>query len=172
MAKNSIAGGLHWLPEKPEHAVGFLLKSLHHSLRQSMDEALRKQGLGLSFAHFAALFGLHIEPGITGAQLARRVLVSAQTMNAALRRLEAEGLVERHPHAESRRADSWQLTDRGSVQLARARVVGDSVFSQMLSALSGAEIEQLTSYLRRCIVALGTDNRLVAQFVGETLEHA
>ena len=42
-----------WLKlDKPEHIVGFLLKSLQHTLRQTMDEAMRKQGVDLSFAHF------------------------------------------------------------------------------------------------------------------------
>ncbi|HEX5419224.1 MAG TPA: MarR family transcriptional regulator, partial [Gammaproteobacteria bacterium] len=69
--------------------IGFLFKSLHHSLRHAMDEALRRRGLPLSFAHFATLFGLDCEPGSTGAQLARRAMVSPQTMNPVLRRLEA-----------------------------------------------------------------------------------
>ena len=44
-----------WLKlDKPEHIVGFLLKSLHHTLRQSMEEALRKKGVDLSLAHFGA----------------------------------------------------------------------------------------------------------------------
>lgn len=144
-----------WLDSgEPIHAVGFLLKSLHHSLRQSMDEALRARGVALSFAHFATLFGLQFEPGIPGAELARRVMVSAQTMNAILRRLEADGLIARRPHPESRRADSWSLTDSGEAELARARVIGDGVFSQMLSALAPAEIADFQAYLGRCIAAL------------------
>ena len=144
--------------DKPEHVVGFLLKNLHHTLRQAMDEALRARGLEMSFAHFAALFGLFSEPGTTGAQLARRAMVSAQTMNSILRRLEAEGQIERGPHPESRRADSWSLTAEGDKQLARARVIGDTVFSRMLAALSADEVAELQSYLRRCIAALETDN--------------
>lgn len=169
MSKNSQAAHAARRPnaENPEHHVGFLLKSLQHSLRQSMDEALRKQGIELSFAQFAALFGLYLDPGITGAQLARRALVSAQTMNAVLHRLETEGLVARRPHAESRRADSWRLTASGKTELERARLVGDSVFSQMLSALSAIEVEHFKGYLRRCIVALGTDDRLIALIAGE-----
>jgi DNA-binding MarR family transcriptional regulator len=142
--------------DKPEQVVGFLLKSLHHTLRQSMDEALRARGLEMSFAHFATLFGLFSAPGITGAQLARRAMVSAQTMNAILRRLETEGLIERGPHPESRRADSWSLTEAGEKQLARARVIGDTVFSRMLAALTTDEVADLQSYLRRCIAALET----------------
>ena len=92
-----------------------------------MDEALRRHGFELSFAHFATLFGLHFEPGSTGAQFARRAMVSPQTMNPVLRRLEAEGLIERRPHPDSRRADSWFLTERGTEQFRRARAVGRGV---------------------------------------------
>jgi len=146
-----------WLKlDKPEQMVGFLLKSLQHTLRQAVDEALRKQGVELSFAHFAALFGLRCEPGITGAQLARRALVSAQTMNAALQRLELDGRIERRPHPDSRRADSWSLTAAGLADLERAHHVADSIFAKMLAPLEKTEIAALQDYLRRCIAALET----------------
>jgi DNA-binding MarR family transcriptional regulator len=140
---------------KPEQIIGFLFKSLQHSLRHAVDESLRNQGLELSFAHVACLFGLRFEPGSTGAQLARRAMVSPQTMNSVLRRLETDGLIERRPHPESRRADSWFLTDKGGKQFHRARNAAESVFSRMLSALEPDEIERLQDYLGRCLVALG-----------------
>lgn len=143
------------LPDRPERVVGFLFKSLQHSLRHAVDDALRARGLDLSFAHVASLFGLHFEPGSTGAQLARRAMVSPQTMNAALHRLEADGLIERRPHPDSRRADSWFLTAKGTKQFRRARSAADAVFSQMLSALNPVEVERLQDYLGRCVDALG-----------------
>src|SRR5690349_8325041 len=100
MPKNPEAYGTSLKFAKPAHVIGFLLKSLHHMLRQTIEEALRKKGVELSFAHFAALFIADSEPGITGAKLARRAMVSAQTMNAALRRLEKDGRIERRPHPE------------------------------------------------------------------------
>ena len=128
-----------------------------------MDEALRKRGLELSFAHFAALFGLYCEPGITGAKLARRAMVSAQTMNSALRRLEEEGRIERRPHPDSRRADSWTLTPEGLELLEQAREVAARVFARMLAPLAPAEAAALEDYLRRCIAALddGAGDRAV-----------
>ncbi len=105
---------------------------MQHTLRQTFDEALRKQGVELSFAQFAALFNLHSDPGVTGARLARRAMVSAQTMNSALRALELDGYIERRPHPLSRRADSWSLTDAGLEELARARRVGNAIFARML----------------------------------------
>jgi DNA-binding MarR family transcriptional regulator len=154
MPKNPESFG-DWLkPEKPEHILGFLLKSLQHTVRQRIDEALRKQGVELSFAQFAALFNLHHDPGVTGARLARRAFVSAQTMNSALRALEEDGYIERRPHPSSRRADSWSLTDAGLAELARARQVGKAVFTRMLDGFSAKELAAFEDYLRRCIGAL------------------
>src|SRR5262245_58894751 len=154
MAKNAEAYGSWMKLERPEHILGFLLKSLQHTLRQRMDEAMRKQGIELSFAHFAALFGLYSEPGSNGAKLARRAFVSAQTMNAVLRRLEDDGHIERRPHPDSLRADSWFLTDEGLEQLERARAVGQGVFDRMLGSLDAAELASFEGYLKRCIEAL------------------
>lgn len=142
--------------EHPAHVIGFLFKALHHSLRHAMEEALRRHQVDISFAHFATLFGVYCEPGINGASLARRGMVSAQTMNAVLRRLERDGRIQRRPHPDSRRADSWYITDTGASLLERARVVGDSVFEQMLSALQADETARLLNYMRRCIKALET----------------
>ena len=105
-----------------------------------------------------ALFGLYCEPGITGAKLARRAMVSAQTMNSALRRLEADGRIERRPHPDSRRADSWTVTDEGLELLEQARTVGAAIFERMLAPLDRAETAALESSLRRCIAALEADD--------------
>ena len=154
MPKNPESFG-DWLKvEKPERILGFLLKSLQHTLRQRIDEALRKQGVELSFAQFAALFNLHNDPGVTGARLARRAFVSAQTMNSALRALELDGYIERGPHPSSRRADSWSLTEAGLAELSRARQVGSAVFARMLGGFDTKEIAAFEDYLRRCIAAL------------------
>ena len=126
-------------------------------MRQRIDETLRKQGVELSFAQFAALFNLHSDPGVTGARLARRAFVSAQTMNSALRALEQDGYIERRPHPLSRRADSWSLTAAGLAELKRARQVGIVVFDRMLAEFNSKEIAAFEDYLRRCIVALDGD---------------
>ena len=155
MARNLGANATAWLKSgKPELVVGYLLKTLNLGLRQALNDALRQRRVGISFAQSATLFELYFAPGLTGAQLARRGTVSAQTMNSMLRNLETLGFIERRPHPESRRADSWFLTERGADEVAQARVIGDAVFRRMLSALNGREIDDLQDYLRRCIDAL------------------
>jgi DNA-binding MarR family transcriptional regulator len=161
MAKNPEAPPA-WRRLGDAERIGFLLKSLQHTLRQNLDEALRKQGLDLSFAQLACLFSLHYEPGISGAQIARRAMVSAQTMNAALHTLELDGYLERRPHPDSRRADSWSLTKAGLAELERARAVGTSIFGRMLATLGDDEIAAFANYLRRCLAALDPASEIVA----------
>ncbi len=163
MPKKTESAGAWLRLERPEHILGFLLKSLQHTMRQNFDEALRKQGVELSFAQFAALFNLQCDPGVTGARLARRAMVSAQTMNFALRALELEGYIERRPHPSSRRADSWTLTDAGVQELERAREVGKEIFARMLRGFEAEEIAAFEDYLRRCITALGGDSDMAPQ---------
>ena len=142
----------------PPHIIGFLLKSLHHTLRQRFDETLRKQGVELSFAQCAALFILRADSGVTGRRLALRAMVSAQTMSSALHGLELDGYIERRPHPLSRRADSWSLTDSGLEELERARQVGSAIFGQMLAGFDAGEIAAFEDYLRRSITSLGGDS--------------
>jgi DNA-binding MarR family transcriptional regulator len=138
----------------PEQVIPHLLKNLHHSLRQAVDVAFRESQMEMSFAHFVTLFTLESEPGVAGAEIARRAFVTAQTMNTLLRRLEADGHIERQPHPTNVRADSWYITSAGQVRLNRAKIVGDSVWRRMLSSLKDIEVKQLQSFLERCISGL------------------
>jgi DNA-binding MarR family transcriptional regulator len=119
-----------------------------------MDNELRDRELDLSMAHMAALFTLLEEPGLAGAQLARRIMISPQAMNGVLRRLEREALIVRHHHPDNRRADCWNLTKAGSSRLARARKIGDKVLGRMLAGFSTVEQTTLRQLIGRCIAAL------------------
>src|SRR5690349_20913769 len=85
------------LPE-PGSDVGFALRNLMQTFRQRIEAALREQGLELSFAHAMVLKHLAKEPGLSGAQLARRAIVTAQSMNGLLHGLESTGMVVHEPH--------------------------------------------------------------------------
>ena len=139
---------------RPEEAIPYLLKGLHHSLRQVVDEGLRRERIELTFAHLATLLTIDAEPGLAGAELARRSAVTAQTMNTILHRMERDGQLERRPHPSSSRADSWFVTPHGSEQLDHAKVVGKAIWRKMLAALAEREVAQLQNLLHRCIRGL------------------
>lgn len=148
----------HLQSRPPEEAIPYLLKSLHHSLRQAVDEGLRQQKIEMSFAHLAMLFTLDAEPGLTGAELARRGFVTAQTMNTILRRMERDDQIERRPHPASPRADSWLLTSKGQAHLREGKTVGNAVWRRMLSTLKAGEVTQLQNLLQQCIRSLDVQN--------------
>jgi hypothetical protein len=62
--------------------VGYQLKRAQQALRTAMDEGLRAQGL--TTPQYAALTHLEADEPLSGAELARRCFVTAQTMNAIL----------------------------------------------------------------------------------------
>lgn len=151
-SSRSLETHLQSLP--PEEAIPYLLKGLHHSLRSVVDEGLRRERIELTFAHLATLYTIDAEPGLAGAELARRSSVTAQTMNTILHRMERDGQLERRPHPSSPRADSWFVTPRGSKQMDQAKVVGKAIWRKMLAALAAREVTQLQSLLHRCIRGL------------------
>ena len=151
-SSRSLETHLQTLPA--EEAIPYLLKGLHHSLRQAVDAGLRRGRIELSFAHLATLYTIDAEPGLAGAELARRSSVTAQTMNTILHRMERDGQLERRPHPSSSRADSWFVTARGTKQLDQARVVGKAIWRGMLAALTEREVGQLQNLLHRCIHGL------------------
>ncbi len=140
--------------ERPQAAIGRLLKAMHQSTRQAIEESLRRERIDLSFAHFVALHTLSSEPGVAGAELARRAFVTAQTMNTILRRLEQDGALERRPNPANQRADSWSITRAGQQRMDRARVVAERVWSQMFDTFKPQEIVQLQRLLERCLGGL------------------
>jgi DNA-binding MarR family transcriptional regulator len=152
-------------PSRPEQVIPYLLKNLHHSIRQAVDEAFRVQRFEMSFAQFVALLMLELEAGLVGAELARRAYVTAQTMNTILRRMERDGDIERRPHPQKSRADSWFVTSAGQARLKKARTIGETVWLRLLSALKPAEINQLKSMLERCIRGMeeGTQEQAAAR---------
>lgn len=137
----------------PEEQIGYLLKRLMHLFRHQVEDRLRRSS-DVSFAHLVTLDQLQQEPGIAGARLARRLLVTAQTMTGLLRKLEEEGAIERRPDPQNRRADRWYLLPAGLERLSAARNAGAPVMTQMLSLLEGSEVAAFRNSLERCVEGL------------------
>lgn len=141
------------LPE-PGADIGPALRQVMLSLRQNIDVALRAKGIELSFVHAMVLKTLAKEPGISGAQVARRVNVTAQSMHSLLRSLEASTYILRERHPENRRTDCWYITNVGLKELQDGGEIVDGVMSRMRAGMSKAEAANLVELLRKCATAL------------------
>lgn len=132
--------------------LGYLLKDAQALLHSRMEEALRPLGLGVS--QYVALHLMHLKPGISASELARRAFVTRQSMSAIVQGLQERGLVERELRAGSGRALAIGITGIGRDALRRAEVVVDGVESRMLSGLDLEARDALREALTRCIRGL------------------
>lgn len=134
--------------------IGWLFREINVQFRESIEDALDRQKVDLGFGQVSALSILSANPGINGAQLARRNMVTPQAMTGILRQLAEKGLVERQAHPESQRADSWHVTAEGEQALRRGRSAFAEVTSRMLEGLARPDVPRLESYLRECADSL------------------
>jgi DNA-binding MarR family transcriptional regulator len=139
---------------EPGADIGMAIRQLMQTFRQSVDSGLRARGNQLSFMHGMVLKTLAREPGISGAQLARRSLITAQSMNSLLRSMENSGLIVREKHPENRRTDCWFLTATGLRQLEQANEVVDGVMGRIRASITKADATHLVDLLHKCAAAL------------------
>ena len=127
--------------------VGYHLKRAQQALRTAMDEGLRAQGL--TTPQYAALTHLEADEPLSGAELARRCFVTAQTMNAILIGLERARLVERTAHAKHGRVIEARLTKRGRAKVEDAHRTVFEIEERMLFKITPAQRRRLNQSLRR-----------------------
>ena len=134
--------------------VGYQLKRAQQALRTAMDEGLRAQGM--TTPQYAALTALEADEPLSGAELARRCFVTAQTMNAVLVGLERARLVERTPHAAHGRVIDARLTKRGRAKLDDAHQTVFVIEERMLSKMTARGRRRLNETLCQLVKNLRT----------------
>ncbi|RSM44275.1 MarR family transcriptional regulator [Amycolatopsis balhimycina DSM 5908] len=119
-------------------------------------QALKEQrlrSLGLSVAHYSLLYSVHTHPGLTGAELARRLGVTPQAVAALADRLEERGQVERRTHPRHRRVQELHLTAAGRAVLGLADAVVAEIEQKITEQLGDADTATLRALLGRVAVA-------------------
>jgi DNA-binding MarR family transcriptional regulator len=107
------AGKLLWSLRRAEIAV-----------QAAKEQRLRP--LGMLAAHYSLLRVVDDEPGLTGAELARRLGVTPQAVASLAAKLEERGQIERRQHPRHRHIQELHLTEAGQDALrAAGQVVGD-----------------------------------------------
>ncbi|MGE2835213.1 MarR family winged helix-turn-helix transcriptional regulator [Mycobacterium sp. SMC-4] len=140
----------------------WLLKQAFYFSLTSVNEAVSEHGV--STAQIGVLRQLSNEPGLSGAELARRLLISPQGVQLALTALEKRGLVERKQNPAHGRILQAFLTDQG--RATAAAVVHDAISAhdKVFGVLTKAEQQTLRDLLGR-VVEQGTGHQLYADHV-------
>ncbi|AIY44433.1 MULTISPECIES: MarR family winged helix-turn-helix transcriptional regulator [Mycolicibacterium] len=131
-----------------ENTLWWLKQAFYFSLTE-VNESVKEHGV--TTAQIGVLRQLANQPGLSGAELARRLLITPQGVQLALTALEKRGLVERKQDPQHGRILQVFLTDEG--RAVASAVVADAVAAheRVFGVLSDDEQEQLKTLLRRVI---------------------
>jgi DNA-binding MarR family transcriptional regulator len=133
------------------------LWAVHHGLQaRSKRMAVR---VGVTGPQRLVVRMLGTRPGISAGELAELLHVHPSTITGVLRRLESQGIVERHIAANDRRKTQLVLTPKGhTVDELRIGTV-EAAVREVLGAASADEIAATRALLGRLATVLGEDPR-------------
>ena len=115
----------------------YLVGRMDRVVRRHIHDAVKARGLSVN--QYTTLSVLDRRSGLSNAQLARRALVSPQSMNEVLLTLERRGLVRRRAHPDHGRILQTRLTAKGRRLLAACDSEVSEVEALMIGDLSPGE---------------------------------
>ena len=140
-----MSGGL----SKRRLKLWIRLLGVTRAAEAELREFLRRDH-GTTLPRFDVMAALHrrSEP-VTMGELSRLLLVSNGNATAVVDRLEAEGLVARHPDAADRRTVRVALTETGRAAFERLATEHEAMVDSLFGALDEAGIDAMTVELKR-----------------------
>jgi DNA-binding MarR family transcriptional regulator len=143
--------------EADEASLIYVLGRVHQGLRREMRARLGEWDL--SVQEYTALSVLKARPALSNAQLARRALVTPQSMIEILAKLEARGLVKRRVDRNHRRILRAELTPRGENLLAAADPEIRAIGERMLDGVPARHREIANAALHTAMKNLSSGRR-------------
>jgi DNA-binding MarR family transcriptional regulator len=130
----------------------YLVGRADRVVRRAMNGVLAAHSVSLN--QYTTLSVLARLGGLSNAQLARRSLVSPQSMNEVLLALEQRGLVRRRAHPEHGRILQAQVTAKGRKLLSACEAEVGGLEERMMKNLSTHERRSLRNALLECVHSL------------------
>jgi DNA-binding MarR family transcriptional regulator len=137
--------------------VSYVVGRLDRAIRRGLEESLRP--MGLSWPQYTMLSVLRARPGLSNAQLARRSLITPQSMSEIVLAMEARGLIVRHTDPTHHRIHRAELTAEGELLLGECDLAVNELEATMLAGLAGEQRERLLDDLRTCVAQLSDDRK-------------
>jgi DNA-binding MarR family transcriptional regulator len=128
-----------------EPRISYLVARLERAVRAGIGRRVARHGL--TTAQYTTLSVLGARSGLSNAQLARRALITPQSMSEVLRALEEKGLVSRSSHPAHGRILPADLTRRGRRVLAACDREVDQLEEEMLREFAGSDRSALRAGL-------------------------
>ncbi|WP_263378291.1 MarR family winged helix-turn-helix transcriptional regulator [Granulicella paludicola] len=129
-----------------------LLKEILQAYRVVLEEELRPYGI--TATQLRMLWAVQSSPEASGAEIARECLVTPQSGQATLARLEEAGWITRRHSAKNDRVLVAEMTVKGKKILLKAREIAERLERKMWAGMSEAELSQADAVLRRALARL------------------
>jgi MarR family transcriptional regulator for hemolysin len=126
--------------------LGFLLHEVARLLRRRFEQHAR--GSGLTRSQWQVLAYLAKNEGINQCGLAELLEIEPITLGRIADKLQALGLIERHPDPSDRRVWLLHLTPAAHPKLEQLRKLGDVTRAEALAGVSEADTERLLKTLQ------------------------
>jgi DNA-binding MarR family transcriptional regulator len=136
----------------PDGRVGFLLRQAHQAFRIATQSAL--EPLGLTLPQYSVLSVADAMPELSGAELARESMLTAQTTNEIVALLVDAGLLTRRVDNRDRRLRRLVVTSDGRKLLTRARRAVHAVEERMTASMRPPDEARLRAWLSACAANL------------------
>ena len=138
-----------------EPRLSYVIGRLDRVLSRRLSAAVAQEGLTLPA--YTALSVLGAQDGLSNARLARRSLVTPQSMSEVLAQLVDQGFVRRTAEPGHGRVIRMELTKAGLRALERCDAAVDAIEREMLAGFDAAEVAHLRDVLVCCGRALEGD---------------
>lgn len=133
------------IPGELSRFPGYLMARLGESSRRRFAEVLEADGLHPR--DFGVMTMVAAMPGISQQQLHEKTGIDPSSMVAVIDELEADGIAERRPHPDDRRARSIYLTEQGRATLERIRRTAAELQAELFAPLTAQERKTLHGLL-------------------------
>jgi DNA-binding MarR family transcriptional regulator len=134
----------------PEEQLGYVLVRAAEQVSRPWLAAMRRHGINPR--QFSVLALLVREPALSQGELARRVMVTPQSMSELIAALAEAELLQRGV-AEPGRASDLRVTSKGKALLKKAYPVVEETQRDAFAALTAKEREQLGGLLRKLLAS-------------------
>ena len=140
-----------------EVSLVYVIGRLNHGIRRDLRQLLAEWDL--SVPEFTALSILQRRPGLSNAQLARRTMVTPQSMIEILAGLEARKFVSRTVDPNHGRILKSELTEEGKRVVTAAQVVTDAMQEELLEGVSEADRQVVFDAMIKAMQHLHRENQ-------------
>jgi MarR family transcriptional regulator, transcriptional regulator for hemolysin len=128
-------------PRNPRREFAFLISDVARLMRTYADQRVRS--LGMTRAQWAVLARLEHHEGLKQSELAEMLDLQPITLTRLVDRLAANGLIERRPDPNDRRAKRLYLTPLARPLMDRLADLGQDVMGTVLEGFNLATVERM-----------------------------